>query len=62
MGVEFSTDADSGCYTFEPLTDDIIKSLSISPVTNKSMLHATSILEVPVMCLIRLIIDLNGDG
>lgn len=43
MGVEFSTDADSGCYTFEPLTDDVIKSLSISPVTNKSMLHATSI-------------------
>lgn len=43
LGVEFGTDISEGCYTFEPITDEVIKALSITPITNKSMLHATSI-------------------
>lgn len=40
LGVEFKTNAEEGCYTFEPLTDEIIKSLHHTPITSKSMLHA----------------------
>ena len=43
MGIEFGTDVATGCYTFEPLTDDTIRSLYLTPITNRSMLHATSI-------------------
>lgn len=43
LGVEIITDADNQSYRFEPLTDDIIKSLSARPITNESMLHSTKI-------------------
>lgn len=43
LGIEFGADTEEGCYTFEPIKDETIRSLYATPITNRSMLHAVPI-------------------
>ena len=43
LGVEFTSNSDENYYSFEPIKDEVIRSFYPSPITNRSMLHASSI-------------------